>query len=111
MLAKIGLRAPTARWLLLVVLAAGCGSSETTPDLASAAWDASANIPSGNFSGDLCRNSLPACTHAGDFQDCDVGSPLGPYCCTCEPVGGWLCNLYCPANQADMSVVDGGGSD
>ena len=120
------------RWIVFVAIAAGCGSSESV-DAGCAEWDAAACacgtttpdagangcgvpvcsvcIPSGNFSGDLCRNSLPACTTPGNFHDCDVGSPLGPYCCTCEPGGGWLCNLYCPPNLSDMSVTDGAAGD
>ena len=100
------------RWLLLMAIAAGCGASGSA-DAGLAEMDASvdAGIPSGNFGGDLCCNSLPACTQPGDFHDCDVGSPLGPYCCTCEPGGGWLCNLYCPPNLSDMSVPDGAPGD
>ena len=98
--------------ILAALLAAGCASHDGSADAGVPVWDASACpscIPSGTFSGDLCQNPLPACTKAGSFHDCSVGSPLGPYCCTCEPDGKWLCNLYCPPLVGGAS--DGGARD
>lgn len=119
------------RWWLVIAVVAGCGASGAS-DAGCPEWDASACacgsstpdagagcgapvcavcLPNGNFGGELCRNPLPACTTPGTFHDCDVGSALGPYCCTCEPGGRWRCNLYCPPSAIDMSVTDGGGGD